>query len=313
MSVGFIFICSLLFKATLALTQELPQRRSFIHSFMQITGNQHTRDDMSVKASEVLSLCASQGSCISPKSCQTRIQSFSTDGLEMGSRWRGCFRSPLVSPRAQVSPYCLWTASEFLPERHYLDLERAAVFTDLLPRVGSSSDLWWTYCHSAHAFQLLSCDSYVSLCEDTHTQNTISRRGALAIDCTLCTLGTARAQIPHRNTNSMSWSRSMTKNCVLCFTTLRVLMLISMCPPHHHSGWLDWPLVRVTRGNLCLTGGSRNKSQTLGSAERSTNDHPLHIHTNSWQICHVQRTEGMKENKSARCCSWICSVIVAVV
>lgn len=58
------------------------------------------------------------------------------------------------------------------------------------------------------------------------------------------------------------------KSSVLCSTMLRMMMLISMCPPHHHSAWLDWLLVRTTTGNLCLTGGYRNKSLTLGSGRR---------------------------------------------
>lgn len=54
------------------------------------------------------------------------------------------------------------------------------------------------------------------------------------------------------------------KSSVLCSTLLRLIVLISMCPPHHHSGWLDWPLVKMTTGNLCLTGGSRKKSHRSG-------------------------------------------------
>lgn len=71
----------------------------------------------------------------------------------------------------------------------------------------------------------------------------------------------------HKHTYALTRITERDKNSVLCSTVVRMLILISMCLPHHHSRWLDWPLVRMTRGNLCLTGGSRNKSH---SDEQST-------------------------------------------
>lgn len=85
-----------------------------IHSFMQISGNQHTYWDVGLK--------------------------WAPDGKAGLAHlfWA------LLSATAQATSYCLWASSEFLSE-HHKDLEHPAVFVGSLQCVGGLSDLWWTY------------------------------------------------------------------------------------------------------------------------------------------------------------------------
>lgn len=96
-------LCSLKLAPLLLLS--LKGSLSSIHSFMQIAGNQHTHqdetrcwtcDDASVKSFRSAFIVLLMSPVSQPQCCQTPMQSLSADWLEMGSRWKGCFGSPLL-------------------------------------------------------------------------------------------------------------------------------------------------------------------------------------------------------------------------
>lgn len=169
-----------------ALTLELPQQHSLTHANCRKPTHSIRRDEMldswwhgGKKAWEVLLLCNSR--VLHP----SRILSDS-DTIILSLKWAPDGKAGsshllwnLVSTRAHVSSYCLWAALEFLSVCRY-DLEYAAVFAGSFQCVGSLSDLWWTYCHSAHelASYTVMIQTVRFPCEDTHTKHKyISQNG----------------------------------------------------------------------------------------------------------------------------------------
>lgn len=183
----------------------------------------------------------------------------------MGSRWKGCVGSPLSELLFLLQLELLHIVFE---RRRNFCLNAIKIWSTPLCSpgssqcVGSMSALWWTYT------TLPTGSTYSAMIHTfhrgaTHTHTHIGQRVTLIITCTF-------AYTYNCNTLAVSRRTKQDKTSVLCSAVLSMMVLISMCPPRHNSAWLDWPLVRMTRGNLCLTGGSRNKSHSLRSGEQST-------------------------------------------
>ncbi len=114
----------------------------------------------------------------------------------------------------------------------------------------AATQLWFIhfYCENTHA--------RAHARAHTHTKQIHLIESSTNNHCTLRTLTTVETQIPHRSTNTLALTRitKHDKSSVLCCAVLRMMMLISMCLPHHHSEWLDWPLVGMTRDSLLFDG-----------------------------------------------------------
>lgn len=130
LTVLFWYFYSLCFlKLALLILVSLKSSVRSIHSLIQTAANKHTRQgEMRCwwwhvrKTLQKCFHCAAREFCVSDEHWRSRMQSLSTDWLEMGYRWKGCFFArlfwALVSTPARVTSYCLWAALEFLSDCH---------------------------------------------------------------------------------------------------------------------------------------------------------------------------------------------------
>lgn len=157
-----------------------------------------------------------------------RLQSSSTDWLEMASRWKGCFGSTLLSS-------CFYYSSSYF----ILSLSAIGISLWMPLRFGARCCVYrlvavcgrhvcplMNLCHSAHGLQLLGMSHTFSPWRHSHTQNTNTfdrqERSLSLVPC---------IQLQLYTRTHLTRTTKHDKNSILCSTMLIMMMLISMCLP----------------------------------------------------------------------------------
>lgn len=157
----FYALCSL--KVALLILVSLKSSLRSIHSLIQTAANKHTRQGemrcwwwhVSKKLQKCFH-CAAREFCVSDEHCRSQMQSLSTDWLEMGYRWKGCFFlhasfEPLFLLQLELPRivferrwnFCLIVIKIW--STLLCSLARRSVCVCAGVCVGSLSDLWWIY------------------------------------------------------------------------------------------------------------------------------------------------------------------------